>query len=89
MLQSGLAGFVAPNVVNLDGKVNAAALEAHERGELGKYIKSEGFTFLADWKPFVEDLAQLCRPDELFFDSVGTVGRIQIMKRREPLAAQP
>jgi hypothetical protein len=84
MLQSGIAGFVAPNVVNLDGKVNAAALDAHERGELGRYIKAEGFTYLADWKPFVEDIAQLCRQDELFFDSVGMVQRVQIMKRREP-----
>lgn len=82
MLQSGITGFIAPNVVNLDGKVNAEALRAHQHGQLGEYIRKEGFTYIADWKPFVEDVAQICRHNELFFDSVGMVGRIQLMKRR-------
>jgi hypothetical protein len=82
MLQSGIAGFVAPNIVNLDGKVNAEALAAHQQGQLGRYILQQKFDYLADWKPFVEDVAALCGAHELFFDSIGMVGRIQVMKRR-------
>lgn len=82
MLQSGLTSFIAPNVINLDGKVNAEALRAHQEGHLARYIRNEQILYIADWKPFVEDVAEMCRKDELFFDSVGMVGHIQIMRRR-------
>ena len=83
MLQSGIASFVAPNVINLDGKVNAAALHAHQQGRLAEYLRVERFTYIADWKPFVEDLAKIARTDKLYFDSTGMIDHIQLMKRRE------
>ncbi|HZK75983.1 MAG TPA: hypothetical protein VFD13_03660, partial [Candidatus Kapabacteria bacterium] len=82
MLQSGIASFVAPNIVNLDGKVNAAALRAHQQGRLAEYLCDEHFTYIADEKSFIEDIAAIARNDELFFDSVGMIDRIQLMKRR-------
>ncbi len=82
MLQSGLTSFLAPNIINLDGKVNAEALRAHQEGHLARYIRNEQILYIADWKPFIEDVAEMCRKDELFFDSVGMVGHIQIMRRR-------
>jgi len=34
MGQSGTAGFIAPNVMNLDGKVNFAALQAKQKKKI-------------------------------------------------------
>jgi len=84
MLQSGIASFIAPNVINLDGKVNFAALKAHQQGRLAEYLRYENFTYIADLKPFIEDLAAIAQEDELYFDSVGMIGKIQLMKRRIP-----
>ncbi len=82
MLQSGIASFVAPNVINLDGKVNSDALRAHQSGRLAEYLRDERFTYIADWKPFIEDIDTLARNNELYFDSVGMIDRIQLMKLR-------
>ncbi len=80
MLQSGIASFVSPNVINLDGKVNTDALHAHQQGRLASYLHNENFVYIADLKPFIEDIATTAHRNELFFDSVGMIGRIQIMK---------
>ncbi len=82
MLQSGITSFIAPNVINLDGKVNSEALRAHQQGRLAEYLRNEHFTYIADWKPFIEDIDTIARRDELYFDSVGMVGYVQIMKLR-------
>jgi hypothetical protein len=82
MLQSGIASFIAPNIINLDGKVNADALRAHQKGRLAAYLRDENFTYIADWKPFIEDIAAITRKDELYFDSVGMIDKILLMKRR-------
>jgi hypothetical protein len=87
MLQSGIASFVAPNVINLDGKVNSDALRAHQQGKLSEYLRDEHFTYIADWKPFIEDIAATLKKDELYFDSVGMINKILLMKRR--IAATP
>ena len=87
MLQSGIAEFIAPNITNLDGKVNLAALRAHQKGQLAEYLRDEHFTYLADWKPFTDDIAGMAQAHELYFDSVGMVGSIQLMKLRT--AASP
>jgi hypothetical protein len=86
MLQSGIASFIAPNVINLDGKVNADALHAHQQGRLAAYLRDEHFTYIADWKPFIEDIAAIARKDELYFDSVGMIDDVQLMKRRDATA---
>jgi hypothetical protein len=94
LLQSGIAGFIAshamdvPNVVNLDGKVNAEALRAHQQGRLAEYIRNEHLTYIADQKAMIEDIDTMCRKDNIYFDSVGLIGDprlmndIQLMKRR-------
>jgi hypothetical protein len=83
MLQSGLTSFESPNVINLDGKVNTDALHAHQRGTLGEYIRDEQFMYLADWKPFVEDIAAMASGAGAPFDSIGRIGNFQIMRRRD------
>ncbi len=82
MLQSGVASFVAPNVINLDGKVNEAALRAHQQGHLPEYLRGEHLTVIADDKPFIEDIAAIARKDSLRFDSIGIIGRVELMKLR-------
>ncbi len=82
MLQSGIASFIAPNIINLDGKVNSDALRAHQEGRLAAYLRDEHFTYIADWKPFIEDIAAIAGKDELYFDSVGMIDKILLMKCR-------
>lgn len=82
MLQSGIASFIAPNIINLDGKVNSDALRAHQEGRLADYLRDEHFTYIADWKPFIEDIADTLKKDELYFDSVGMINKILLMKRQ-------
>jgi hypothetical protein len=51
-LQSGLAGWVLPNIGNIDGKVNARALEAIQRGAWGAWLADSSFDLLVDWDFF-------------------------------------
>jgi hypothetical protein len=48
VLQSGEAGFIADNIINLDGKVNPDALHARQHDSLGAYIYKMHFDYLAD-----------------------------------------
>src|SRR4029453_14715815 len=52
-LQSGPLGFFRTIVVNLDGKVNAAALRA--RGHLDDYLRNVRVDWIADWPWLLED----------------------------------
>jgi hypothetical protein len=52
MEQAGTARFVAPNIVNLDGKVNPEALQARRHHAIGEYIVQTKFDYLVDW-PFI------------------------------------
>jgi hypothetical protein len=56
MQQSGTAGFVADNIVNLDGKVNAEVLESMKQGKRGEYIANSNITHIADWYEFADVL---------------------------------
>ncbi len=81
--QSGQAGFFAPKVVNLDGKVNPDALAAQKSGKIGEYIAREKIEYLADWKALVEPLvsdAAKYGANYKLFDSVGYV----LIYKREP-----
>jgi hypothetical protein len=49
MEQSGIAGFMAPNITNLDGKVNSEALVAKRAGQIGRYVVKEQFDYIIDW----------------------------------------
>ncbi len=83
MFQSGIASFIAPNVINLDGKVNFEALRAHQQGRFAEFLREEQFTYIADTKNLVEDLAGIARKGGLYFDSVSTIDGFQLMKRRD------
>jgi hypothetical protein len=95
MLQSGIASFIAPNIINLDGKVNTAALRAHQQGRLAEYLRNEHFTYIADYKSFIADIDTISRNaspsmrNELYFDSVSMIGSIQLMKRRTIRSTSP
>lgn len=56
MQQSGTAGFVADNIVNLDGKVNAEVLGYMKKGQRGAYIANSNITHIADWHEFADVL---------------------------------
>jgi hypothetical protein len=55
--QSGVIGYYSDRqIINLDGKVNREALEAMKSGQLGKYIKKKGITYVADWSFIIHTL---------------------------------
>jgi len=80
MWQSGTAGFIAPNVVNLDGKVNNAALQANLKGEIGRYIADEKLDYLADWREFAMPAIISASKYGMHFSEVDSIGRIKIFK---------
>lgn len=47
--QSGVVGFCNPNVENLDGKLNAAALAATSNQQLPAYLENQGVRVIVDW----------------------------------------
>lgn len=47
--QSGIVGYVHPDIVNLDGKVDPRALAAARAGRLDAYVDSSGVDVLLDW----------------------------------------
>ncbi len=47
--QSGVIGYFNPNVVNLDGKMDARALEARQDHRLAAYVDSLGLDVMLDW----------------------------------------
>jgi hypothetical protein len=47
--QSGVIGYFNPDVVNLDGKINGAALRATAAGRLAAYVDGAGIDVLIDW----------------------------------------
>ncbi len=48
-LQSGTLGFFHDRTLNLDGKVNPAALRAQREGRLGRYVLGTEVRWLVDW----------------------------------------
>jgi len=48
MISSGTAGYFAPNIVNLDGKVSLLSLRAVQSGRLGEYIRDAKLKYIAD-----------------------------------------
>jgi hypothetical protein len=81
MYQSGTVGFIAPNITNLDGKVNHEALEARQYGHFGAYIASQRFDYIADWKEMVVMMTTAAEPFGEHFEEVDSLGRIHIYKR--------
>ncbi len=83
MEQSGTAGFVAPNVFNLDGKVNPDALAARKSGEIGKYIANMKFDYLADWELIVNTLVDKAKSAGAIYVRDSTI-RTMVRYRRAP-----
>jgi hypothetical protein len=81
MDQSGTAGFISPNVVNLDGKVNFEALQAKVAGGIGVYVAKEKFDYIADWKEFADVITTSAKKYGLTYSPVDSIGRIHIYKR--------
>jgi len=54
--QSGVAGFIADNVCNLDGKMNPDVMRAIQNGTMPEYIKTQKFPYLADWDSVINEL---------------------------------
>jgi hypothetical protein len=48
--QSGTIGYFHDRTVNLDGKVNPAALAALEKHALGRYVVDSDIQYVADWE---------------------------------------
>jgi len=54
--QSGAIGYFHDNVLNLDGKMNHAALDALRAGALMTYIDADRINVLIDWRAFFASL---------------------------------
>jgi 4-amino-4-deoxy-L-arabinose transferase-like glycosyltransferase len=84
MNQSGTASFIAPNVINLDGKVNRDALEAKKAGTMGVYLVRKNFRYLADWKEFVDPLVRSAEANGAQFHEIDSIGLIHFYERVDP-----
>jgi hypothetical protein len=83
MWQSGIAGFVAPNVINLDGKVNFDALYANRHGGIGSYIETRELDYLADWRGIADSLVFADAKYGGKFEKFDSIGRVIIFKREK------
>jgi len=78
-LQSGTLGYFRDCVVNLDGKVNPAAL-AH-RGDIWPYLDERGVRWLCDWPPLFREYFGT-RPDQQGWEAVETRNKFVLYRRR-------
>jgi len=83
MEQSGTSGYIASNIVNLDGKVNLAALHAKQKNDIGAYIESEKLDYIADWREFSEPMAASAAKHGGVFKEADSIGRVIIFKREK------
>jgi hypothetical protein len=54
--QSGVIGYFNPNVENLDGKLNAGALNAARTHTLDRFVDREQINVLIDWPSYLNEL---------------------------------
>jgi hypothetical protein len=81
MEQSGTAGFIAPNVINLDGKVNYAALLAKQKGDIGEYVEREKLDYIIDWHEFSDQITQSAARHGGKFSVIDSFGKVIIYQR--------
>jgi hypothetical protein len=81
MEQSGTSGFVASNVINLDGKVNADALHARLKVSLGEYV-THHVQYLADWPDLIQPTLSDAARSGAVFEPIDTIGRVVVYARR-------
>jgi hypothetical protein len=80
-LQSGTLGYFRLGTVNLDGKVNDAALRARMHGTLWRYVRERRLDYLVDWPG---DVAEMLGPDSAARDYVklADAGEFELWGRR-------
>ncbi len=81
MNQSGTAEYISANVVNLDGKVNFAALQARCDGEIGAYIEKQKLDYIVDCSTFSRDLVNAAEKYGGQFEKIDSVGLFIIYRR--------
>lgn len=81
MDQSGTAGFIASNVVNLDGKVNIRALHAREKADIGEYVAQEQLEYIADWQEKIDEITSSAKRHGMSYVLHDSIGRVRIYKK--------
>lgn len=81
MTSSGTASFMATNVVNLDGKVNADALKARRQDRLGEYVVNANIDYVADFKDIAAKIVGQAAEFGAEYRPVDTLGLIYVYKR--------
>lgn len=81
MDQSGTAGFISSNVVNLDGKVNMRALRARQKEDIGVYVAEEQFEYLADWQEKIDEITTPAKRHGITYVLHDSIGRVKIYKK--------
>ena len=54
--QTGVAGYLCENIINLDGKMDNDALISIENGNIESYIDKMNVEVLVEWKDFISNL---------------------------------
>jgi hypothetical protein len=86
MTASGITGFDAANVVNLDGKVNVDALRARQKHRLTEYIVASGMKYVADQPEFDSTIQAQALGLGAHFVVIDSVGTNQILMRTDSVA---
>jgi len=81
MYQSGTSGFIAPNVINLDGKVNYEALKARQEAEIGKFVVDQKLDYVADHKIWVEQIVRSAEKYGGHYVLVDSIQSVFVYKR--------
>ena len=81
MYQTGATGFIAPNVVNLDGKVNYEALLARQNGGIGKYIAIANLDYIADQPLLASEIVQSAEKYGMHYVLSDSIKEVMIYKR--------
>jgi hypothetical protein len=82
MCQSGTTGFICPNVINLDGKVNVDALRARRENRIGEYVIQRRITWLADWSTIVQPVVENTERFGSKFERAGMIANIEMWKKQ-------
>jgi len=80
-MQTGTLGYFRDDVVNLDGKVNAAALRHRLMGNMSHYLATTGVIYLADWHEKIMALLDT-REARVRYVKVATRGRFELWRVR-------
>jgi hypothetical protein len=83
MYQSGTATFIAPNVTNLDGKVNPEAMTAINTTGIGPFLAKQRFDYIADVSSIIEEMVDSARKYGANYNLVDSVSVVKIYQRAD------